>query len=438
MQSSAAFAFAAVSGAALADEAATPIVFVHGDSDQGSIWQTTIWRFESNGFPRDRLAAISFTDPQARDADDAPQPNRSSTADELRELSAFVDAVKSRTGAAKVALVGNSRGGYAIRNYIANGGKQNVSRIVLCGAPNHGVFAADFNLGSEYNGKGAFLSKLNAGATEAPTDIPVLTLRSEGYDLYAQPDGVYLGHPGVATGVTSDGPALTGATNLVLGRVDHRETAFSPRAFAEIYAFLLGRAPGRLSIKPEDKITLGGIVTGMVGDTPTNRPVEGASLTVHAVDVESGARLGEPLWRQTTGADGAWGPLKFECPAAAEFELAVPGAPITHIYRSPFPRSLEILNLRPAPVLTDEDRKAGAIVMMTRPRGYFGVPRDYVRIDGQLPPGLPEGVPAVWKAKLKLDAFTDRPISAVFNEERIFVRPWPAQDNHITIAELTY
>ena len=438
MQTAAAFALTAASGAARAGEAPTPIVFVHGDSDQGSIWQTTIWRFESNGFPRDRLAAISFTDPQARDSDDAPQPNRSSTSDELRELSAFIDAVKARTGAAKVALVGNSRGGFSIRNYLSQGGKANVSRVVLCGSPNHGVFAADFNLGSEYNGKGPFLSKLNAGETEAPADIPVLTFRSDGYDLYAQPDGAYLGHPGMATGVTFDGPALKGATNMLLGRVDHRETAFSPRAFAEIYRFLLGQAPARLSIKPEDKIALSGMVTGMVGETPTNRPVEGAQLSVYAVDVESGARLGAPLLKLTTGADGAWGPLKLECTAATEFELAVPGAPITHIYRSPIPRSLDILNLRPAPVLTEDDRKAGAIVMMNRPRGYFGVPRDYVNIDGQLPPGLPEGVPAVWKTKLSLDAYADRPIAAVFNEERILVRPWPAKDNHVTVAEFTY
>ena len=438
MQSSAAFALVAASGAAFADEAPTPIVFVHGSGDQGSIWQTTIWRFESNGFPRGRLFAISFTDPEARDSDDAPQPNRSSTSDELGELAAFVDAVKARTGGAKVALVGNSRGGFPIRNYLANGGKANVGRVVLCGTPNHGVFAADFNLGSEYNGKGPFLSKLNAGDKEAPADIPVLTLRSDGYDLYAQPDGVYLGHPGMATGVTPEGPALKGATNLVLGRVDHRETAFSPRAFAEIYTFLLGQAPARLAIEPENVISIGGVVTGMAGETPTNRPVEGAQLAVWAVDVDNGARLAGPLLKQTTGADGAWGPLKLDSTVATEFELTVPGAPVTHIYRSPLPRSLDILNLRPAPAQSNDDRKAGAIVMMTRPRGYFGVPRDFVRIDGQLPPGLPEGVPAAWKARFALDAFADRPIVAEFNEERIVVRPWPAKDDHITIAELTY
>jgi len=51
-----------------------------------------------------------------------------------------------------------------------------------------------------------------------------LTLRSDGLDKYAQPDGRFLGRPGVPTGITAEGPALKGATNLVLGPVDHRET----------------------------------------------------------------------------------------------------------------------------------------------------------------------------------------------------------------------
>ena len=46
------------------------------------------------------------------------------------------------TGASKVALVGISRGGYPIRNFIANGGGAAlVSHAVLGGVPNHGVWA---------------------------------------------------------------------------------------------------------------------------------------------------------------------------------------------------------------------------------------------------------------------------------------------------------
>src|SRR6185369_12604850 len=37
-----------------------PIVFVHGNGDTAAVWMTTIWRFESNGWPRERLHAIDL------------------------------------------------------------------------------------------------------------------------------------------------------------------------------------------------------------------------------------------------------------------------------------------------------------------------------------------------------------------------------------------
>ena len=95
---------------------------------------------ESNGVPRDRMLAINFTDPLARTDDKVAQPNRSSTEDQRRELGEAIKELKRRTGAARVALVGNSRGGNPIRSYIKNGGGADVSHAVLCGVPNHGVY----------------------------------------------------------------------------------------------------------------------------------------------------------------------------------------------------------------------------------------------------------------------------------------------------------
>ncbi|MGP8697471.1 hypothetical protein, partial [Pseudomonas aeruginosa] len=40
-----------------------PILFVHGNGDHAALWMTTLWRMESNGVPRERMAAINFTDP---------------------------------------------------------------------------------------------------------------------------------------------------------------------------------------------------------------------------------------------------------------------------------------------------------------------------------------------------------------------------------------
>ena len=60
-------------------------------------------------------------------------------------------------------LIANSRGGNAIRNYIANGGgAAKVSHAILGGTPNHGVWSnPGFRPNNEFNGAGPFLTALN-------------------------------------------------------------------------------------------------------------------------------------------------------------------------------------------------------------------------------------------------------------------------------------
>src|SRR5258705_13525878 len=100
------------------NEPPPPIVFVHGNGDTAALWITTLWRFESNGWPRERLFAIDMPYPLARDVDEIPQEGRSSTAESMQYLKAEVERVLAATGAKKVALIASSRGGYAVRNYI--------------------------------------------------------------------------------------------------------------------------------------------------------------------------------------------------------------------------------------------------------------------------------------------------------------------------------
>src|SRR3954462_3417570 len=271
-----------------------------------------MWRMESNGVPRDRMLAINFTDPLARTDDKVEQANRSSTEDQRRELGEAVKELQRRTGAARIALVGNSRGGYSIRNYTKNGGGADISHAVLCGVPNHGVYDWDDGTGSEFNGRGLFLRGLNEGDSEVTPGTAFLTLRSDGNDKFAQPDGRFVGKPGTPTGITSDGPALKGATNLVLGAIDHRETAYSPRAFHEMYKFIAGRGPDRIAIAPEAKVTLSGIVTGTPGGVQTNRPVAAAAVEIYRVSSDSGERIGGAVHSSQTAADGRWGPAKVD------------------------------------------------------------------------------------------------------------------------------
>jgi pimeloyl-ACP methyl ester carboxylesterase len=413
-----------------------PIVFVHGDSDLAATWETVIWRFESNGYPREKLFAISFTNPQGSIAAPKPEDNVSLPEDERRELAAFVDAALAKTGASKVAIVALSRGCNTTRNYLRHGGAEKASHAVLCGGVNHGVFVG---LGpeSEYNPKSPFMADLNSGPDETTPGVKFLTLRSDGFDLYAQADGANLGAPGVATGTSAEGPALKGAENLTLGDVDHRGTALSPRAFPEIWRFILGAAPGRIAIEEEDEVTLNGRVTGVVGAIVTNKPVAGAKVEIYEVDPDTGERQGEALLSKTTAEDGVWGPLTTDSDTTLEFVVTADGHPITHIYRSAFPRSFDKLDLRPA---LDSEMKAdaAAVVTMNRPRGYFGSPRDAVFIDGKVPGGLPPGVPRVWRLPATFASVEDRGIICECGEERIVARMWPMKDKHISIAELTY
>ncbi len=416
-----------------------PIILVHGNGDHAALWITTLWRFESNGYPAERLYAFNFTDPLARTDDAVAQADRSSSEDQRRELEAAIDGMLTRTGATRVALVGSSRGGYAIRNLIQSGGAAKVSHVVLCGVPNRGVFDWEFTPGSEFNRRSAFLRRLNGGDSDVVPGTAFLTLRSDGNDKFAQPDGRFVGRPGTPTGTTAEGPELRGATNLVLGQLDHREVAFHPRAFREIYKFIAGHEPARLHIAAEPQVTLDGLVTGFLAGTPTNRPIASATIEIHRVSPDTGERIGAPIHHRVTSADGRWGPLKADSTWPLEFVIAAPGHPITHIYRSPFPRSSAVVHLRPGRPLGTADAGADAVVQMSRPRGYFGIPRDVVLLDGKEPADVAKGIAGDSATTLRLPAAEiGRPIVALFNEERIVRRGWPARENRITIAELTY
>jgi len=414
-----------------------PIIFVHGNGDTAALWHTTLWRFESNGYPRNMLLAVDLPYPSARSDDSKPQPFRSSSTEQRDELAAFVRTVMAMTRRRKVALVGSSRGCNAIRNFVKNGGGADVvSHVVLCGGVNHGVIVSDTVLvGSEFNGAAPFLKQLNAGESEVVPGPAFMTLRSDKFDKFAQPDGQFIGQAGKPTGITYEGPELKGANNVVLPGLDHREVAFHKLAFAKMFEFIVGQPPASTFIAAERDVVLNGRVTGIADGTYTNLAVSGASVEVWEVDPMTGARrMRLAAHRKVTGPDGVWGPLRTNADTCLEFVVAVSGSPITHIYRSPFTRSSDIVHLRPGQFGRD-DEKAGAVVYMSRPRGYFGHGRDKFTLDGKVPPGINEGVPGVSIGRLAFDAAPERTVKAVFNNEEIPARTWPVKDGHLVIAE---
>lgn len=413
-----------------------PVVLVHGNGDSGALWINTIWRFEANGYKRNQLFAIDFTYPVALSDDSKVQPFRSSTAEAMKELAGFVARVKKETRRRKVALIASSRGGNTVRNYLRNGGgADSVSHAVLCGTPNKGIVISESMLvGSEFNGAAPFLKALNSGPDDLIPGVELMAIRSDKNDKYSQPDGRFIGQPGKPTGVGFDASELRGARNVILDGVDHREAAFHKLAFAAQYQFVTGKAPGTLFIAQEPKPTLNGRVTGMADGLYTNLPVAEAEVEVFEVDARTGERkTSQAVHRKTTGADGEWGPFIGSSDAYYEFVLHMAGQPTTHTYRSPFLRSSDVVHLRPEPFAKGDDG-AASVVLMTRPRGYFGVGRDKFSLDGKIPPGITEGVPAVSVGRMAFDA-GPRTVVAIFNNETIAVRTWPTKDNHIVVAE---
>lgn len=422
-----------------AQEALPPILMVHGNGDHAALWLTTLWRFEANGWPRDRLMAVNMPDPLARANDAVAQEHRSSSAEQTQRLAAFVAELRARTGAPRVALIGNSRGGYPIRDFVVHqGGAAQVSHAITCGTPNRGVFEWEFNEGSEFNARSPFLQRLNGGASDVVEGTAFLALRSDN-DLFAQPDGRFVGRPGTPTGVTQDGPALRGATNILLPGLDHREIAYHWRAFREQFRFIAGREPATLTVPAEARPVLNGLVTNLVAGAATNRPLAGAVVEVFCTDARTGGRIGEAIHRRETGADGTWGPVTVQSDWTLEIVLTAPGHPTAHYFRSPFPRSTEVLHLRPPAPLTDADRAAASLTRLTRPRGYFSWPRDVVLLDGREVAERREGVASLAVANLRLPAERiGTPIMGVFNQEGVAGRVLPLGENRIALLEMTW
>ncbi len=411
--------------ARLASAQSPPIVFVHGNGDDAAKWIPIIWLFESNGYPADRLFAVRFTNPNARNDDSRPEPFRSSTVDQAAELSAAVTRALLETRAPKVVLIGSSRGGLTIRNYLRfGGGAAVVSQAILAGTPNHGVAAVGPATGSEFSAHGPFLTRLNAG-TEVVPGVRFLTLRSDKQDKYAQPAG----------GIGYEGPELAGAENVVLPGLDHRELAFDARAFAEMYRFVTGHAPERLTPAPEAAPVISGLVTGYGGGAATNRPLSGVRLRVFALRPGSAEREAQPALEAVTDDTGSWGPLRALPGVEYEFLLERDGHAVSY-FKAPLPRSTALLNLRFPPLRPSGDD--GLQLLLSRPQGYFSKGRDPVRIDGVEAPEIPAGIPTRDAITVTLDPAKAKGVLVELRDEKIWARPAKAGGTELSVVDFLH
>ena len=377
-----------------------PIVFVHGNGDTAALWTTTLWRFECQWL-RPPASARSTSSTRLRAAT-TPSPSRCARPRRTRCEGAFAQGRRSAPyhRPRQVALIGNSRGGNVIRNYVKNGGgAANVSHAILGGTPNHGVsrLGADARQRIQRQGPvphAAQCGPQRSGAGRALHDHPQRQQRQ----VRAARRGVRR-RAGAGHGRGLRRPRAEGRENVVTPRSTTARLPDAP-AFAEMYRFITGRPPAQLRSRPKPRRCSNGKVNGMEGGVPTNLPVAGAKVEVYEVSPRDrrAARRGRSC--QDDGAPTGCGdrstptskPTTSSC-------VTVPGHAITHIYRSPFP-ALE-QHRPPAPGDDREGRRrAGSVVSISRPRGYFGHGRDVFTLDGKVPPGINHGVPGAATGKL--------------------------------------
>ncbi|MFF9087498.1 esterase/lipase family protein [Streptomyces sp. NPDC014991] len=110
--------------------AGTPVVFVHGYTGNASNWAIAMSVFRLNGWSSSNLFAYEY---------DSYGDNITNA----RGLAAFVDNVKARTGAGKVAIVNHSMGGLVSQYYLkVLGGNTSVSHLASIAGANHGTTSA--------------------------------------------------------------------------------------------------------------------------------------------------------------------------------------------------------------------------------------------------------------------------------------------------------
>ncbi|MEK8169322.1 alpha/beta fold hydrolase [Streptomyces sp. M19] len=112
-----------VSAARSADAAArplatsTPVVFVHGYTGSASNWVTAMSVFRANGWSSSNLFAYEYN-------------SYGNNITNAKGLATYVDNVKARTGASKVAIVNHSMGGLVSQYYLkVLGGNTSVSHL---------------------------------------------------------------------------------------------------------------------------------------------------------------------------------------------------------------------------------------------------------------------------------------------------------------------
>ncbi len=197
---------------AAAAPARDPILFVHGWHGSAADWNYMWGRFLDAGYSADEMARFTY---------DSTRSNK----DIALEVQAQVDALRAKTGAAKVDIVTHSMGGLNSRWYLKNlGGVDFVDDWVSIAGPNHGTDTANGCLDAsctEMRPGSTFLAELN-NTDETPGRVNYGTWWSP-CDEIINPD---------------ESTVLNGATNTQTQCIGHTALLSSSTVFEGVRDFV--------------------------------------------------------------------------------------------------------------------------------------------------------------------------------------------------------
>jgi len=309
----AALVFAPAAQAGLEAEPPTPVIFVHGNSGSAQQFETNAMRLSSNGFPQNRIFVYEYgTGVASNDA-------------AIAGLDSFIANVKARTGSDQVDVLAHSRGTTVMHSFLSTPER-----------------AAQVRSYVNFDGR---------TSDSPPGGVRTLAIWGEGDQTRA----------------------IGGAENVYFANKAHTEVTTSAEAFSEVYEFLIGDEPETTRVVPEkpDKVT----VRGRALIFPDNVGVAGANLRVFEVEADTGQRVGnEPVFEQSIGDDGGFGPIKVNGKAHYEFEISRAGESTIHNYPEPFERDDRFYRVLTAPLLNPfiERSPNHVAVAVTRMREFWG------------------------------------------------------------------
>jgi hypothetical protein len=279
-----------------------PMIFVHGYTGSAYQFEWQAMRFSSNGYPKEYLNAFEYESVLWR----GNIPFQTAT---LAALDARIDAILKQTGADKVELLGHSQG-------------TAVSVAYLTSSPARAAKVAHY-------------AALDGGTgTSLPGGVPTLAMYGE--------FGMCVPRYGAAV------CQITGATNVVIPKSPHNETAVSPVSFGYMYKFFTGQDPETTSVVPDNDGHI--YLAGRAVLYPQNVGVAGANLEIYELNGETGARKhNRPDALYPIDATGNFGPFHAKAGAYYEFNVVRPGEN-HHFYFEPRVRSDYFMRLNTSPV----------------------------------------------------------------------------------------